>query len=59
MPHVVTHAMNPNAIMCAACDTHVLASQPSLSIHDAPELLICMACMHAKQLLLMFSSVMY
>ena len=36
MPH--QHAMNTNDVMCASHDMHAPVSQPSLSIHDVPEI---------------------
>ena len=33
MPHVVTHAMNTNDVMCTSCDMHALASKLSLDIY--------------------------
>ena len=37
MPHVVTHAVNTNEVMCASCDTYMPASQLFLSNYDVPE----------------------
>ena len=43
MPCVLAHATDTNDIMHASHDMHMLASQPSLDIYDAPEV----TCWHA------------
>ena len=37
IPHVITHAMNTNDVMCASCAMHPLASQPSLDTDNTLE----------------------